>query len=188
MSRPNLIQGNRPEKVIYSVMNVETNNKFPNNIIPVGTPLILNLSSTPNPASPGDGFGAGYQDGLQVVLPSTASGSAPSIAYFQYGIAVGTIQQNQMGEALLFGVGFGSLVVGTRTNTTAAWTAGLTLGSGIDLIADTVNNGLISNTATTPIGYPPPVILLDAVNVAASNITSTGLTAYTTARVFVRMM
>lgn len=134
--RIKLSENPRPDFVIVAARNAESTAA-----IPRGTPIVLNLSSAPQPTSGADGFAAGYEDGLQVVLPSTA-GANPT-ALFPFGVAVDTIANGQLGEALVFGVVAYALVVrATRAASTDSWSASATSSSagGFLLSIDTVNN------------------------------------------------
>lgn len=134
--RMKLSENPRPDSIIMAVRNSESTAA-----IPRGTPVILNLSSAAQPTSGADGFAAGYEDGLQVVLPSTAAASPTAL--FNYGVSVDVIPNGQVGESLIFGVvAFALVVRATRAASTDSWSASATSSSagGFLLSVDTVNN------------------------------------------------
>jgi hypothetical protein len=138
------IETNRPEKLIIQVRNKEASA-----IIPRGTPCIFNLSSTPQPAA-ADGSAAGYEDGLQVVLPSTA-GSPASILFFA-GVALADIANGQLGECQVFGVAPYTLILSaSRSASNATWASSQSSSSGAYALSiDTVNNCFATFTPSTP--------------------------------------
>ena len=162
MARLNLTENNRPERYIHSVRNSESTAA-----IPAGTPVILNLSATPQPTTNSDGHLAGFEDGLQVVLPSTAA--ATSALLFPYGVALAAIANQQLGEVLVHGVGAYALFVrGSRSASTASWPSSASTSSagGFLLSIDTVNNAYASFT-------PSSISLANA----SSIVTTSGINA-----------
>lgn len=194
--RLNLTENNRPEWMIASVRNADTSTtQNANSQINVGTPLVLNLSNVPQPAA-GQSRGAGAEDGLQVILPS--SGNNILAQHAVYGVALGNILQNQLGEAMLFGICQATVVVETRAASTNNWSA-TTLGTtnttpasaaAQQLSIDTVNNAFATLTTLASAGFVPPAMLLDSYTMASSaSTTADTRTVITKAmRVFVRMM
>jgi hypothetical protein len=185
--RTKLIESNKPEKYIHNVRNVDTS---PSGLtIPIGTPLVLNLSATPQPPTYVNGLPPGWEDGLQVVLPSTA-GFAPSQLY-AYGVATGPILFQQLGESMMHGVCLAAVVRGTRAGTsgTNSWASGASVAAASNfLVIDTANNAF-ATTASASTGNP--AILVD--NLAsyagsATNATDTRTVVITLARAFVRFM
>lgn len=200
MARLNLSENQRPERYIHSVLNVDTTaTQNADKSISVGTPLVLNLSSTAQPAT-ADGFAAGYQDGLQVILPSTA-GQVLS-AHANYGIALGKIANNQYGESMVHGVCQAVFeIVLTRTSTTSVWASYAAInsvtGTGATpflLSIDTLNNAFNTYSSLASGNLQPPAILLDSIASFTTNASTIGvgsLTSYAStllARIFVRMM
>jgi hypothetical protein len=200
MARLNLSENQRPERYIHSVLNVDTSGtQNASNAINVGTPLVLNLSSTPQPAS-ADGFAKGYQDGLQVVLPSTAGQVPP--AHLAYGVALAQIASNQYGESMVHGVCQAVFeIILTRTSTTSVWASYAAIntvtGTGATpflLSIDTLNNAFNTYTTLATGNLQPPVVLLDSIASFTTNASTIGVSSLTSyastllARVFVRMM
>lgn len=183
---------------IHQVRNVDTSSTQRTDAgINKGTPLVLNLSATAQPAA-GNGYTAGAEDGLQVILPSTA-GANPT-AHLQYGVAMNTIASQQAGESMVHGVCQAVFeIILTRTSTNSVWASYASINSNFMLSIDTVNNGFNTYTSLAANQFQPPVVLLDTIASAttlASTFTGTNslastLTSYCStilARVFVRMM
>lgn len=187
MARFNLSENNRPERYIHSVMNGEAAAT-----IPRGTPCILNLSSTPQPTTSQDGFAAGFQDGLQVVLPATA-GANPSLN-FLYGIALADILQGQLGEVMIHNViPYALMVRATRAASSDSWTSSASFSSagGYILQVDTANNAFKTVAAAISSNISLGVIMLDSVSSMAASGTNTSDTrtaALLGVRAFIRMM
>lgn len=187
--RLKLSESPRPEVMIGAVRNAETSAN-----IPKGSPLILNLSSAAQPTTGEDGFAAGYEDGLQVVLPGTA-GANPS-ANFLYGIAVDTILNGQLGEAMCFGViPFALVLRATRAASTDSWTssASSSLAGGFLLAVDTANNCFKTYASTASLVQPNQwgLVCLDSfssVPASASATSDTRTALIQGYRVFVRLM
>jgi hypothetical protein len=183
--RTKLIESNKPEKYIHNVRNVDTSTS--GLTIPVGSPLVLNLSATPQPPVYTNGLPAGWEDGLQVVLPSTGGAS---VAQFTYGVATSPIIFQQLGESMVFGVAQAAYLRTTRANSTLPWTAvPSSAGFGQVVMADTVNNVLL------PIGTVTPATtfgtLLDnmpALASSASSPTDTRTAITQLLRTFIRQM
>lgn len=188
--RSKLIESNKPEHYIHSVRNADTSAAA--QTIPTGTPLVLNVTATPQPSTYSNGLPAGWEDGLQVVLPSTAGASSDTL--FNYGVAVAPIVYPQLGASMVHGVCQGLVNRGTRSATTANWGASASAsGWGDALTINTANNAYdtlaISNTIH---GYSPaPALLLDnfaSVASSASNSTDTRTVIQQLMRCFVRQM
>jgi hypothetical protein len=182
--RTKLIESNKPEKYIHSVRNVDTSPQGAT--IAVGSPLILNLSNVPQPPTYQNGLPAGFEDGLQVVLPATAG--AANAAEFFYGVAAGPIVFNQLGETLVHGVCMAAVFRQSRANTTSPWTAQVSApGFGLTLGPDVVNNCFATVTAASA-GVAFQVDDLKAVASSASNAGDTRLVLTQLSRAFVRQM
>ena len=183
--RTKLIESNKPERYIHAVRNADTS--AAGATIAVGTPLVLNLSATPQPPTYSNGLPAGWEDGLQVVLPNTA-GATNTGSYF-YGIAIGPIVYPQYGESMVHGVAQGSIVRATRSATTVSWASAASSScAGFSLTVDTVNNAFgIGGSA----GTRTDIVILDNLATmagSATNATDTRLAATVLQRVFVRLM
>jgi hypothetical protein len=182
--RTKLIESNKPEKYIHSVRNVDTSPQGAT--IAVGSPLVLNLSNVPQPPTYQNGLPAGFEDGLQVVLPGTA-GSANSGSFY-YGVAAGPIVFNQLGETIVHGVAQAAVFRQSRASTTAVWTAGASAaGFGFPLGLDTVNNCFSVGTAAGS----GPIVLVDDLKSYASSASSPGdtrLVLTALSRSFIRQM
>jgi hypothetical protein len=181
--RTKLIESNKPEKYIHSVRNVDTSPQGAT--IAVGSPLILNLSNVPQPPTYQNGLPAGFEDGLQVVLPAMAG--AANAAEFFYGVATGPIIFNQLGESMVHGVAQAAVFRQTRANTTSPWTAQASAaGFGLALGPDVVNNCFATVTAAT--GVATLVDDFKAVASSASSPGDTRLVLTQLSRTFVRQM
>lgn len=185
--RTKLIESNKPEKYIHSVRNVDTTPMGAT--IAVGSPLVLNLSNVPQPPVYTNGLPAGWEDGLQVVLPATAG--ATNAHTFFYGVATGPIIAQQLGETMVHGVCQAAVFRQSRANTTSPWTAQASAPAfGLGLDVDTVNNcfSTIASTATPSTGLLAMVDDLKAVASSASNPSDTRLVLTQLSRAFIRQM
>lgn len=190
--RTKLVETNLPERYIHVVKNAETVN------IPLGTPLVLNLSGTKQPSTDQNGKPAGFEDGLQVVLPATAG--SPSCTDYRYGVALGQIAPSQYGESQLHGVvAYAIIAYATRGASTDSWTSSASIAASKYLSIDTINNAFttLANTyalsaTSAPVTTPPIAAqLIDSVAsfAASASNTSDSRTALTALkRVFVRQM
>jgi len=185
--RTKLIESNKPERYINSVRNADSSTAAAT--IPVGTPLILNLSATPQPPVYTNGIAAGWEDGLQVVLPSTAAAanaSTPSLFYF--GVAAAPIVYPGYGEAIVSGVCMSLVVRATRSATTVSWASAASgAGFGDVLTIDTVNNAF----GTAASAASAQAVMLDnfaTMAGSATNATDTRLAITQLYRTFVRQM
>lgn len=186
--RTKLVETNKPEKYMHVVRNVDTSAAAAT--IPVGTPLILNLSATPQPPTYTNALPAGWEDGLQVVLPGTAGASA---TLYYYGVATIPIIYQQLGESMVHGICQALIVRGTRSATTASWASSATASiSGNGLTIDTVNNAFGTITLASLNGHSiTPILVVDNLATAAgsaTNATDTRTAATALVRAFVRQM
>lgn len=178
----------RPELEDAAIRNAETV------AIPRGTPVILNLTSTAQPTTASDGYGPGYEDGLQVVLPSTA-GATPSLNFI-YGVALSTIPPGESGGAQVFGVCAYVLVTRmTRAASTDSWTssASSSLAGGFLLNADTLNNAFktYASTASLAQQHQGDMVMLDSMSsesASASATSDTRTAVLKNYRAFIRLM
>lgn len=203
--RTKLIESNKPEKYIHSVRCIDqgsvSNVSTVQNSIAQGTPVILALGANLNPSTYQNGLPAGFEDGLDVVLPVSAannvnygSGSALQVEAFHYGVAVSNILYNQIGEAMVHGVyPFALYVRATRSAASASWTSSASQAGFQFLSIDTLNNayttvgsGNMSNGLSVA-----PILLLDSIAsfaASASNASDTRTAMITQQRVFIREM
>jgi len=187
--RTKLVESNKPEKYIHSVRNVDTS--AAGATIPTGSPLIMNLGPTPQPPAYTNGLPAGWEDGLQVLLPATAGGNNSQLYY--YGVAVGPIIYQQYGEAMVHGMCMAAVVRGTRSATTVSWASSATGAvSGDALVCDTANNAFSTATISPLSGFSvAPMVCVDNFATAAgsaTNATDTRTAATVLVRAFVRQM
>lgn len=184
--RLNLSENNRPEDMIASVLNAETV------VIPKGTPAILNLTNVPQPATSQDGFAAGFQDGLQVVLPGTAG--ANGSLFFQYGVVANDIAPQNLGESQIHGVcPFALVIRATRAASSDSWTSSASASSagGYILQVNTANNAFNTVAAAISSNISLAIIMLDSIASMAASATNTSdtrtalLVGY---RAFIRQM
>lgn len=183
--RAKLIESNKPEHYIHPVRNVDTTPQALT--IPIGSPLILNLSNTPQPPTYTNGLQAGWEDGLQVVLPASAGATVTS--EFFYGVATMPIVFQQLGNTMVHGVCQAAVFRQSRAATTSPWTAGASApGFGLGLSVDTVNNCF--QLAGTNTAAAACTLLDDLKSYAssASNPADTRLVLTTLGRTFVRQM
>lgn len=184
--RAKLIESNKPERYIHSVRNADTTTQA--QTIPTGTPLILNISATPQPAVYTNGLPPGWEDGLQVVLPSTAGAANGNL--FAYGVAAAPIVFPALGESVMFGVAQAAILRNTRAASTASWTSvASSSAANFALSIDTVNNVFAPGTAVAT-GTVPYLLLDNLSSMAGSNSspgdTRTGITQLF--RAFIRLM
>lgn len=191
--RTKLIETNKPEKYANVVRNAETVS------IPRGTPLVLNLSGTPQPSSYQNGLPAGAEDGLQVVLPS--SGGAFASNYYDYGVAYADILAGQLGDALIDGVVQALVIMNTRSASDANWATSASQAASVLLVINTVANAFsqiassgtaASNTTISSYASDFIAVLIDsyATQVTASSTNTADTRTLSTAlrRCFLRRM
>lgn len=151
--RLNLVPGDKADKVYQNTYNADTVT------IPRGTPVVLNLNGT--------------NDGLNVVLPSTA-GAAKTAAVL-YGVATSAIPVNTYGDSLSAGYLSYALVNKlTRAASTSSWASAASIAAFAVLTVDTANNAFIT-AAATAIGthYMPFAVLVDSIASIASSASAT---------------
>lgn len=211
--RAKFIESNKPEKYIHAVRNVDQGSVSSittvTNSIPAGTPLLLNLGPTLNPSTNQNSLSAGFEDGLDVVLPVSAANSTVAgqlgatyvMNYLHYGVAVGNIGYNQLGEAMVHGVyPYALLVRATRAASTNSWSSSYSVAASVAYLSiDTINNAYTTyasaaaatSNATLPATSVLPVFLLDnitSITSSASNTSDTRTAILTQQRVFIREM
>lgn len=163
--------GGKADAVTVTVKSAESSS------IPQGSPLILAMNGT--------------DDGLAVVLPSTA-GDAQTNALF-YGIAPVAIAPAALTDVIAFGyVPYAKLLVATRGASTDDWSSSASLDSWGILVVDTINDALSLQAASQDLGdFMPFVVLAQSVASVASSgsATSDTRTAITSGKkVFVRLL
>jgi len=201
--RTKLIESNKPEKYIHSVRNVDqgsiTSITTIFNSIPMGTPLVLNLGPTLEPSFYQNGLQPGAEDGLQVVLPSSAASGGQglgtlAVQMLHYGIAAGNMAYGQYGECFIHGVFPYALVTRqTRSATTVSWPSIASLAAGQLLTVDSINNAYATEatSAATHQFSIVQIFLIDSLASLAGSATAstdTRLANLTKQRVFIRGM
>lgn len=192
--RAQFTENTKPDKIVFSVRNADTSGtQNTNNQINRGTPLVLNLSTTPQPVASADGNGAGWEDGLQVILPSTA-GAVPT-QHFQYGVALGAIAASQLGETMINGVCLASVeIVLTRSASSTVWASYASIAASFAMSIDTLNNAYQTYSTLQPSQGLPACVLLDSLASFTTNASTIGISSATSyastvlARVFLRQM
>jgi hypothetical protein len=201
--RTKFVESNKPEKYIHAVRNVDSGSvssiSTVQNSIAAGTPVILNLSQNVQPSTYQNGLPAGFEDGLQVCLPTSAAnnmslGSVLSLQLFHYGVAISNIAYNALGEVMVHGVYPSALFVrATRSASTASWSSSASSAGGVLLTIDSINNAyttLATASATQGLSLTP-VFLLDSIasmSASASATSDTRTVIITQQRVFIREM
>ena len=203
--RTKLIESNKPEKYIHAIRNIDGGSissiSTVQNSIPQGTPVIQALGANLNPSTYQNGLPAGFEDGLDVVLPVSAAnnanyglGTVLQVEAFHYGVAVGNILYGQLGEVMVHGVyPFALFVRATRAATNSSWTSSASLAGGQFLSIDTLNNAYTTvGSANMSNGLSiAPVLLLDSIaslSASATNTSDTRTAIITHQRVFIREM
>ena len=134
----------------------------------------------------------GVEDGVQVVLPSTA-GDAKN-GSFKYGIATAALAAGAYGEAQIFGYcPYALMTKMTRAASTDSWTSSQSSASGIALGWESINNALAGNASMVgslgTLGAAAVLAASLASSAASASGTGDTRTAITNAvKVFVRMM
>lgn len=129
--------GNKADKLSAVIRNAEASST-----INRGMPVVLNMNGT--------------NDGLDVVLPSTAG--AVKTAAFRYGVALTDLNPGDIGEAMMFGeCDFVRLTLQTRANTSG--------GSSFST-ADTVALGLILTIVTQANAFSTAAVTVAAASSA----------------------
>ena len=164
--------GGKAGHILDNVRSHETNT------IGRGRPLVLDLNGT--------------DDGLSVVLPSTAG--ATKSASFLYGVATADIEYNGLSETLLYGIcPFALVTINSRSATSASW-ASLDSVPPYQLLGlDIDNNAFNIASANTGAGnaYFLFATLLDSIKSQAGSATAssdTRLVILQGFRTFVKML
>lgn len=196
MGRFKQIETNLPERYFGVIKNAESTAS-----IPLGTPVVLNLQQAAQPTTGANGRPAGFEDGLQVVLPATAGAFAAR--FFHYGVAMQALTTNQYGPSQVHGVCAAAIIkYATRAASTNSWTSSASIAGSQLLTIDTIDNafttvassGTEGTSATTVSTYASAGfhgVLLDSIAsfAASASATSDSRTVLTSlARVFLRQM
>lgn len=196
MGRLKQIETNLPDRYYSVIKNAESTAS-----IPLGTPVVLNLQAAKQPTTDTNGRPAGFEDGLQVVLPST--GGAFAARFYQFGVAMQALLTNQYGDAQVNGVCAAAIIkTATRAASTNSWTSSASMAASQLLTIDTIDNafttvassGTEGTSATTVSTYASVgfhAILVDSIASIAASATATSDTRTvltTLARVFLRQM
>lgn len=183
--RLNTVNGGKPERIASAIKNAESSST-----ISVGQPVVLVANGT--------------DDGLAVVLPSTAN-SAQKSKGLLFGVALSNIAAGYPGEALVFGFHQSLRILRqTRAASTDVWASEAARSVGEFLSVDTVNNVFVTassaigaltvstGAATVAVGVTnPQAVLMQTLASYASSASSTAdtRTAITASvKAFVRMM
>jgi len=160
--------GNKRDIVAVVIYNDDTAN------IPVGAPVVLSLSGT--------------QDGLAVVLPSTATNKKQST--FAYGVCLGngagqSVTLSGFGEAQVFGLNSNVKLLRTRATSTDPY---VSVDVGALLLAESVSNCFATVASNGASAFIPNAALAFSIASIASTAasTATGFTSYVVG--FLRMM
>lgn len=145
--------GNKADVLAVVIRNADTV------AIPLGTPVVLNANGT--------------NDGLDVVLPSTAGAS--KMHSLAFGVTIGPpIAVNAYGEAMIFG--FHQSVVltrQTRPTSTDTWNSNASLASYILLNVESVANGFQTGATLASTNFLPFAVLAQSLASYASSASST---------------
>lgn len=176
--------GNKRDLLAVVIHNADTVT------IPLGAPVCLALNAT--------------NDGLDVILPSTAEGvAANSSLYTLYGVALGAIPVSGYGEAQVFGFCADLLyTLETRASTTASWSTASTAPAFTPLTFETKGNGWqtyavqsfvtgATTATTTMIGFQPMALLaqtLQTVSASASTTADTRTVLTTLVKAYVHIL
>lgn len=143
--------GGKAEGMVHVVKNLDTVE------IPAGAPCIFNFNGT--------------DDGLSVVLPSTAG--AAKVAAFTAGPAVKTIPVGALQNVQVYGFNrYTRILRSTRAASTNDWAAGtVAFAVGDLLVPDTTGNAWIKSGVATA-GVKSPVVVVSSMPVFSSRASS----------------
>jgi len=164
--------GNKADVLAVVIRNAEATAT-----IPIGTPVVLNANGT--------------NDGLDVVLPSTAGAS--KMHSLAYGVTIGpSIAAGAYGEAMIFG--FHTAVVltrQTRSASTVSWNSEASIASYGIMNIESVANGFQTGATLASTNFLPFAVLAQSLASYASSAsaTSDARTAITAAvKAFLRVI
>lgn len=145
--------GNKADIMAVVIRNAEASAT-----IPLGTPVVLSSNGT--------------NDGLDVVLPSTAGAS--KMHSLAYGVTIGAVASGGYGEAQIFGM-HGSVVLTrqTRPTSTDTWNSNASLASYILLNVESVANGFATGATLASTNFLPFAVLAQSLASYASSASST---------------
>ncbi len=156
--------GNKRDIVAMTIYNDEATAT-----IGLGNAVVLSLSGT--------------QDGLAVVLPSTAADVKQTT--FGYGVSLGSYAPKAFGEAQVFGLCSNVMLMRTRASSTDSY---VSLAAGVLLKAESVSNAFVTAASNGASAFAPVAAIAFSIAAVASTAASTA-TAYTSQAVgFLRMM
>jgi hypothetical protein len=167
--------GNKQDHIAVNIKNADTAT------IPRGAPVVLNMNGT--------------DDGLSVVLPSTAG--AGKTEGLMYGVCLAQapgLAVGQIDYSMLLGYSSYTLVtVMTRSATTASWASAASSAALAELIVDRANNAfsIASTSVPTNSAFIPYAVLVDSIATqagSASNTSDTRTSIQMGFRAFIRMI
>lgn len=162
--------GNKRDEQMIVVKNAETVN------IPLGTPLVGQFNGT--------------DDGLAVVLPSTAGAAKSNLLPF--GVALDNLDPAEINYSLVYGFAqFALVAVASRSATTASWATWASSASLAPLQINSVANAFSITATFSGSNFIPMAVLLDSVAAgtgSASNATDTRSFIIQGFRAFIRML
>lgn len=152
--RINQVPGNTADHILLNALNAETSASAPR-----GTPMVLTVNGT--------------NDGLAVVLPSTAT-AAKTLGYC-IGVATNKMDAGTYQDLIAYGVAPYVIVKqGTRAASSDSWTSSASLAALAVLAIDTVNNCFVTTAASLPASnYLPFAIMAGSVASFAASATAT---------------
>jgi hypothetical protein len=142
----------------------------------LGTPVVLSFNGT--------------DDGLAVVLPSTAAGVSAAKSNFEAGVVVSPngIASGQIGDVQTWGLCLNArITAATRSATSAAWVSYASQDTGVLLAIETVGNGFSIVGSTVTQQYLAYAILAQSFSSSTTQASSLSQ-PYVTAKVFLRML
>lgn len=139
------------------LLAVVFHNAEPTATIPLGTPVVLVMNGT--------------NDGLDVVLPSTAGAS--KMHALAFGVSIGVVAPTQFGEALIFGTHNSAVLTRqTRSASTVTWNSEATIASWVLLNIESVGNGFQTGATLASTNFLPFAVLAQSLASYASSATA----------------
>lgn len=156
--------GNKADSISVNIKNAEASVT-----IPLGAPVVVVLNGT--------------DDGLAVVLPSTATDALQTT--FGYGVSLQALTTGQNGEAMVFGYCRNVKLLRTRASSTDPYVA---IVQGALLKAESVSNCLASAATNGASAFGPQAGLAASIASISSTTASTAVGFTSMATAFLRMM
>jgi hypothetical protein len=126
--------------------------------IPLGTPVVLVMNGT--------------NDGLDVVLPSTAGAS--KMHALAFGVSIGPVASGAYGEALIFGTHNNVVLTRqTRAASTVSWNSEASIASWGLLNIESVGNGMQTGGTLASTNFLPFAVLAQSLASYASSASAT---------------